>query len=404
MSMVLKAWVKPKPVRQILTESSETKTALFLRGMEFERWIDTVSGSARSNGLNEGGLIENPAYVVESILRDWVFAERNLRVDVPESKTEFEISGSVYGASLSSSKADYYVGAIWYNHNTGHKSYVTSYDGSTKIVTIADDDPGTLLAGMYVTLTNIQGDNLIDITSFDSIGNTTNGLRKDYVAAKSLNEFSNAKDYLQSVCSDFLLFLTKSGGKYKLATLEAKSTADGTFSNPLKENGREKIFTYLTDLNSIYTDFKFQHNFNYAKSEYTDKMVCNALGSTYGLGTTYEGYCRTIQNELRQGIKSYEKDFQFIHNGMDSEPATGQTMHLVAQKLIEFYTKQRLAVEYYGDFKNHMVYEPGDQVKINYPSQIPNGLNNSAFFLITEKQIENINGIPIIRFGLLQTF
>ena len=61
-------------------------------------------------------------------------------------------------------------------------------------------------------------------------------------------------------------------------------------------------------------------------------------------------------------------------------------------------------VEYYGDFKNHMKYEIGDQVKINYSSMIPTGLNNSAFFLITGKAVESVNGIPTVRLTLMETF
>ena len=89
---------------------------------------------------------------------------------------------------------------------------------------------------------------------------------------------------------------------------------------------------------------------------------------------------------------------------MDSLPTTTTTMHSIAKLLITFYTRLRFFVDWHGDFKNHMTYEIGDQVKINYSGAIPTGLNNSAFFLITDKQIESVNGIPTVRFTLMETF
>jgi len=35
---------------------------------------------------------------------------------------------------------------------------------------------------------------------------------------------------------------------------------------------------------------------------------------------------------------------------------------------------------------------------------IPTGLNNSAYFLITGKAIESVNGIPTVRLTLMETF
>lgn len=378
------------------------KGFLFGKGMEFERWIDYTNGNARSNGYNAGDLIENPGYVIESLLRDWVFAERSLRIDVKFANTGGRMDGSTYGRGTLSTVDDYYNGAIWYNHTTGHKSYVTDYDGSNHYVYINDAD-ASMATGDWVSITNIQGDNLIDTASFDAVGNTTNGSRNGYKVARSINEIDTARNLINSICEDFLLFLTKSGRKYKLFSLEKKTTADGTFSNPLKVNGRPEISTWLQDLSAYYSEFNFRHGFNYGKGEFIHKMTCNPKGSTSGLGSTYETLCKAAADNYRQGVRLYEKDFYNIYNGMDSLPTTTTTMHSAAKKLINFYTKLRLMVDYHGDFKTHMVYEPGDQVKINFPSAIPTGLNNSAFFIITNKQIESVNGIPTVRFQLMQT-
>lgn len=404
--MYFRAWTKQQPPKQtVLGEEYIPVNALLLAGMEFERWIDYTNGSARSNGKSEGDLIESPGYVLESILRDWVFTERNRRIDSTSATNKAILSGAVNNLGLLSAVDDYYNNAIWYNHKTGHKTYISDYVGSTKEVTLAvADGSGTMAAGDYISITNIQGDNLIDTTSFDALGNTTNGLRKDYKLAVSLKEFQTAKEIINGICENFLIFLFKSGAKYKVATLEKKATADGTFTNPLKSNGVAQVSGWLGSLDSYYSDFKFTHFNEYAKNEYIHSMTCNANGSTSGLGTTYEALCKTANEQYKQGVRLFEREFPYIFNGMDSLPTTTTTMHSIAKLLITFYTKLRLGVEYYGDFKNHMAYEIGDQVKINYSGAIPTGLNNSAFFLITDKQIESVNGIPTVRFTLMETF
>lgn len=376
---------------------------IYGKGMEFERWIDYTNGVARVNGKSAGDLIENPAYVIESILRDWVLSERSLRIDVRHGDTVCEMDGSVNGRGVLSSTNDYYNNAIWYNHTTGHKSYVTDFNGTSKYVYINDADT-SMAAGDWVTITNIQGDNLIDTTSFDAIGNTTNGLRNGYKLANSIKDVVTAKNLIDGICADFLLFLFKSGTKYKLATLEKKATADGTFSNPLKANGVEQVTTWTSDLGFYYSDFILRHGFSYPKGDYNYKMTCNPKGSTSGLGSTYQSLCKTAADLYRQGARVYEREFPYIYNGMDSLPSTSTTMHNIAKLLIKFYTRLRLFVEWNGDFKSHMTYEVGDQVKINFSKLIPNSLNNSAFFLITNKQIESVNGIPTVRFTLMETF
>jgi len=404
--MYFKGWLKPPVTKQtVLSEKYVSKDALFLRGMEFDRWIDYTNGSARSNGFSEGDLIENPAYVIESILRDWVFCERNRRIDSTSATNKAILSGAVNGLGLLSGVDDYYNNAIWYNHTTGHKTYISDYNGSTKEVTLASaDGSGLMAAGDYISVTNIQGDNLIDTTSFDAVGNSTNGTRDGYLLAASIKDFQSPRAIIDEICNNFLLFVFKSGLKYKTATLEKKATADGTLTNPLKMNGVPQIFTWLTGLSDYYSDFSFKHFNEHARNEYLHTMQCSANGSTDGLGTTYEGYCKTANEQYRQGVRKYERDFAYIYNGMDSLPSTDTTMHAVAKLLIKFYTRLRLMVDFYGDFKNHMKYEVGDQLKINYAGAIPTGLNNSAFFLVTGKTIETVNGIPTVRLILMETF
>lgn len=383
--------------------STATGQGMYLVGREFERWIDYTNGSARSNGYNAGGAIHNPAYVIESILRDEVFTERKLRIDSAADGVTYTIDGSVNGLALLSDQDDYYNNAIFYNFSTGHTSYITDYDGSSKTITVNDSDgSGGLASGNWVVLTNIQGDNRIDVTSFDAIGNTTNGIRDDYLAAASLINPTNAFDVIDEICRNFLLFLTRAQGKYKLFALDKKATADATWTNPLKDikKGVPMVSGALSGIEDIYSEFSFRHSFNYQKGEYTQNITCSKLADNAGLGATYQGLCEDVETNYGVTGKTFDQDFAFINYGL---PNVTSTMHEIAKKYIKFLTKRRWVVEWYGDFKNYCQYELGDQVKLNYPGSIPTALNNSAFFLIVNKQIIPRYGQTDIRFTLMQT-
>ena len=78
---------------------------------------------------------------------------------------------------------------------------------------------------------------------------------------------------------------------------------------------------------------------------------------------------------------------------------------LMLQKKIEWFTKQRLIVDWTtglsGD-EDWIKYELGDQVKLNFPQAIPTGLNNLKWFMITNKRITTVQGAPLIRWRLIE--
>ncbi len=402
MAYLMRGWLANNTkIEQQLTDEKklyEFTDAFFLQGLIFGRWIQKTGALNRTNGYSIGDMIENPAYVIESILRDWLFVERNRRIDTSSSATKAVLDGTVNGRALTVKIDDYYKYAIWHNHSTGFKTYIAGYDGSTQEVILADADiSGAMAAGDWVTITNIQGDNLIDTASFDVVGNTTNGTRDGYQLARYFTERESMRDIIDSICQDFHLFLTKSGMRYRLACLDRKSAVDGVFSNPLKQNGVPLLQVWLSPLDSLYSQYSFKHGVD---GRY--EMVCSPTGSTYGLGATYEGKCASAEMKYRQVGREYGKIYENIYNGMDSKPTTDTTMHRIAKSTIDFYTQLRAMVEYQGDFKNHIKYEVGDQVKINYPTLIPAGLNDWEYFLIYDKSIEAVNGIPTVRFRLIQ--
>lgn len=77
------AGVSRFPTRNIIinTDNSPQLEIAFAygAGRMFGKWIDDNS---RDNGYDQGDLIQNPIYIIESILRDELFVERDRKSDV----------------------------------------------------------------------------------------------------------------------------------------------------------------------------------------------------------------------------------------------------------------------------------------------------------------------------------
>ena len=96
----------------------------YTEGRMYDRWIDysTVADATRNDsngsvgdpGYNDGDLIKQPAYIVESVLRDECFIERDLTITSYVSSTS---GGGYYTyvftcTGVKSSVDDYYNNAI----------------------------------------------------------------------------------------------------------------------------------------------------------------------------------------------------------------------------------------------------------------------------------------------------
>jgi len=81
------------------------------------------------------------------------------------------------------------------------------------------------------------------------------------------------------------------------------------------------------------------------------------------------------------------------------------TAEYFLQKKIEWFTKQRLLVDYVTPIVgnlNYIKYEIGDQVKLNFAKGIPAGINDTSMFMITDKRVTPLIGGGYISWGLIQ--
>lgn len=369
----------------------------YAKGRMFERWTDSVSGSARDNGFNADALIECPPYIIESIIRDEIFTERDLQITTATDTTHMICSG------LMSSEDDYYNNAIYYNATRDVKTYVSDYTGSTKTLILGAAD-ASAATGDNIILGNVQGDVKIDYATFDTIGNTTNGTRKDWVFARSINSLQPAQGLLDSLCFDSHVMLFEGCNedtaisRIKIKDLDVPASGDtwnspGYISLPL-------IKLSFTDLANIYTQFRLFYAYDHAKGDYGKSIYVDSKGypsTATILGATEQNLCNHAEKTYQlKNLFEYSSDW--IYNDATAER--------FLQKKINWFTKQRLMVEWVSTLTDgtidYIKYEQGDKVKLNYANMIPLGLNNSSYFMIYSKRIITMKGSPSIEFKLIE--
>ena len=388
-----------------------------LEGREYGRWIDfataaggtrdTANGGANDPGFAENALITTPAYIIESLLRDELFVERELQITSSADSTHFVCT------DVLSRVDDYYNNAEIYNATTLAKSYVTDYTGSTATFTINDAD-GSMAASDNFFLTNIQGDAKIDTNSFDTVGNETNGTRRsllsgtaEWVFTKSVNVKLSLETIINQLCFESHSMLFESvdpdtaSPQIKIVAIDAATSGD-TWTSPLKnlQTGLPMVNISLTPLTNLFTSFKIFYHWNYAKQEYEKEWFVDENG-TPSAATVLDDYEQLLCRKAKATYR-VEKPFEYSANWIYND----NTAERMLQKKIRYFTKQRLIVNWStpisdGTF-DYITYERGDQVKLNYTKMIPAGLNNSSFFMITSKRMVTVQGSPLINFQLLE--
>ncbi|MBK7380720.1 MAG: hypothetical protein IPJ03_17320 [Ignavibacteriales bacterium] len=348
---------------------------------------DTGTGThtaIRFNGAltanTTGGLISPITNQMESILRDEIFAERNLEITTKTSSTLIIATG------LKSSVDDYYVGAIYHNVGTSIRAVILAYNGTTKEMTISTADTLSSV-GNPIFITNIKGDAKIHKQSFQD--------PKVITGNKSINSFSNAYDLLNEMCFETFTILSTTQGKYKLSSLSGDGASLATWTNPLKdlETGDYLVQGGLTPLQNVYTEYVLNYQFNYARGDYDNSVSVSPTGYTDGFSLSAEQtLCLNAQN-------NYKLNNKWEYSSSWTIPASAEWF---LQSIVAWFSKQRTWIRWGGDFGNYIKYEIGDIVLLNLSGYIPDSLNNSAKFLIYSKEVSFAKGSPQVIFELIE--
>ena len=256
------------------------------KGRQYGAYIDADS---RNQGYNKDALIENPIFIIESILRS-------------ELGTVYTGSGtSTTSNKLVDSNASFatsVVGQTVYNITDKTSAMVTARDSATTLSIDAD----IMASGEGYVIGGLTSDE-IDYASFDTAGNTTNGylgdIYEDAVGdvkfAFSQYKFINSKDLISRIgklCFSYVFI----GGdrKFKIKTLRRTddySSADQTID--YRDITLGKIGK--TSLNAIKNSVVVKYNHSYGENQ--NKSEATATDST-SQGTTVNGFNQTMKLEV----------------------------------------------------------------------------------------------------------
>lgn len=349
-----------------------------VQGRMYGGWIDLAG---RSNSYSEGGLIQNPVGIIESIIRDMVFAEYNLEassVFLALNNSYFEFNGTTH--SLLSTVNDYYNNAYLVNVSQNWCEKVTDYTGSNKRLLIPSASLGLVGDKCYITNT---ADGMIDTTSFDSAMSN----RSSWGFAFSLDQQIEAYSLLQQIAFESQVAIHKNYNKYKVTPLTTGTTV-GTLSMPLIErNGNLMMEVFLTDIDEIFTEYVINYGFLFQENKYIKTLYCNKDEASSTVSSALKTRCKNAETNYRVQRK-LEIYLDFVY--LDATALEFLT------RMVINHTQQGLIVGYIGDIKNHIKYEKGDLVKINVPSRIPASKNNSSQFMIVKQDLPFKRGGEVI--------
>ena len=262
------------------------------KGRQYGAYIDADDrGNSESgdNGYATNALIENPVYIIESILRS------ELGVLYSGSATGTTSNKLVdSGASFATS----IVGQTVYNLTDKTSAMVTARDSGTTL----SIDANIMASGEGYIISGLTSDE-IDYATFDTSGNTSSGylgdIYEDAVGdikfAFSQYKFINSKDLINRLAQLCLSYIYIGGdGKFKIKTLRRTgdySSSDQTVN--FRDITLDKIGK--TSLGNIKNSIVVKYNHDYgAKQNLSEATATDSTSQ----GTTVNGYNQTMKLEI----------------------------------------------------------------------------------------------------------
>jgi len=262
------------------------------KGRKYGAYIDADnrgSGESGDNGFATNSLIENPIYIIESLLRSEL---GNITNGTTTSTTSNKLVDS--NASFSSSV----IGQTLYNITDGTSAIITAVDSATTL----SIDSNIMASGENYLIGGLTS-NEIDFTTFDNSGNSTNGfladIYKDSISdiklAFSQFKFMNSKSFIERLCKLCFSYVFIGGdGKFKIRTLRRSddySSADDTID--YRDLNNVKISK--TPLDAVKNSILIKYNHDYGGQQ--NKSEATATDST-SQGTTVSGFNQVLTLQI----------------------------------------------------------------------------------------------------------
>ena len=256
------------------------------KGRQYGAYIDADS---RNQGYNKDALIENPIFIIESLLRSEL---GTIYTGSGTSTTSNKLVDS--GASFATS----IVGQTVYNLKDKTSAMVTARDSATTL----SIDANIMANGESYLIGGLTSDE-IDYATFDTSGNTSSGylgdIYEDAVGdvkfAFSQYKFINSKSLVERLGQLCLSYVFIGGdGKFKIKTLRRTddySSADQSIN--FHDITLDKVGK--TALNTVKNSILIKYDHDYGAKQ--NKSEATATDST-SQGTTVSGYNQTMKLEL----------------------------------------------------------------------------------------------------------
>jgi len=327
---------------------TDKKIFLPLTGVQY----NSINGFSRIS--NQDTPIKNPAHVIEFLLRTEVLRLDNLYVE-----NVVNVIGAIYRVYINKivNNPNYFIGGGLVNNRNQDASIQSqnTTDGYLEVV------GPQFQAGQNCYAYNINN-NLIDTNSFDYVANLT-GTECHFVINKEVSVRDVIRDLLIH-CNSVLVL----SDKIRLKRINESSVKTFTGEDILKINGEKSFKVELTPIESLYNKFVFNIYYNPAEDNYRKSIVIDAMNDYEGNG--FNLYCKNVRIA---SDKVFEKDI-YISNRLSD-------ITNFIEKILKFYTKQKVIVEFETSIAKALALEIGDNIKINDTDILTSNYTNKDFLV-----------------------
>lgn len=218
-------------------------------------------------------------------------------------------------------------------------------------------------------------DTEINIVSFDEVGNTTDGDRKDWLFDGSVKEQNDSVEIIKKFCREAgLIYFQNYENKESIKALKKKTAVKTIDRTTIQE---DLPVTKLSPLDTVYNEFYIRYRRNsqdvYAATIFVTASDHNLSSNTRsGTPNTYTGLCSDSQSKYQQ-TKRFELKCDWILDDATAE--------LLIKWLAEWYCYRKYIAPFETDGLDHIGLEMGDQIKIDH-TLLPTGVSDDASFLL----------------------
>lgn len=225
----------------------------------------------------------------------------------------------------------------------------------------------------------------IDYNSFDTLGNTTDGERKDWAFGNQIESTILSQEAIRNICSQAgMIYLEDYQNKSKIVSLiEHTEVKTIDWSTIYRDSPQVKF----SKLQNVYNAFTLNYDRSWTTGGFNSTRYLNSSATNMtsnvrsGTPNTYTGLCGDSEDAIGGVTRELKIDCDWIRDDT--------TIDLLLKWLAEWLCYRKYIFGWSSGL-DHVELEIGDQVLIDH-TLLPTGVSNSAHFMIFEINY-NLNG------------